>query len=710
MNNNSNSGDRSADSTNAHDDTAASTVSPASAASTTSPPPAVVSEDASTKKRDSVAKKAVQWVMQNSNQFGRNRSARFIPSSADELAATARLDDNGGSTIMGEIEEGSGNQEEATNLDRDKKKQILLSKLEARNNNNTNINSNNSSSSNTSNQRDNDSSNSAGGIGGKDVGTEDKRTEPRNKVVLRLPFGDVELTLGIPKLRSPFPSKLSLDKDTNEKPPGKRVDPRSSGDRQQATEDQNSEDGDEGGDKDSSEREKEVVLQGVKVESLIKKNVPDQKSDEAKAFINEMYKEAKREERLEIMQKQLVKMGGSEKELKDIRPIGSYTRDALYDLISVPSGDVSKIRSIFGSETFFATDQKSKGGTLEFRGNLRGDPEIALQKMQQRIQTKLGDKYTIFLEEGDRDDPRPVVQVVRTLRLLLPNSAANVVFSLIDIVLSILSLVAYQRMQFYYGVQYFSSVSRLPTFPSGSAQVVVLIYLILFLREVIQRSVARSRNAKMGLSFYLPSASGPMAVISDVPQPPSSRRALFDIGVAGAGAMLFISLAVFCLGVLLSNNASAVYRIPVKMASSSFLLGGALKWLLPGYWLESLDGALIGLHPLAIGGAYCAKLAALNLLPLRQLDGGRIVYALYGKKTGILLHRLSILFLLLVSSTFPGVLWFIVMIILGPWPESRPPRNGITEPDNFRTVFGLGLIMLALSVLLPLPKGVLLLQ
>jgi membrane-associated protease RseP (regulator of RpoE activity) len=115
---------------------------------------------------------------------------------------------------------------------------------------------------------------------------------------------------------------------------------------------------------------------------------------------------------------------------------------------------------------------------------------------------------------------------------------------------------------------------------------------------------------------------------------------------------------------------------------------------------------VVGLHPMAAVGANCLFIAALNLLPIRQLDGGRIVSALYGRKTAILASRVTIFFLLLASARSSYLFVFLALVMFGPWSLDRPAKNELTEPNAARTWVGYLFLLFMLSVLLPYPSHV----
>jgi membrane-associated protease RseP (regulator of RpoE activity) len=98
-------------------------------------------------------------------------------------------------------------------------------------------------------------------------------------------------------------------------------------------------------------------------------------------------------------------------------------------------------------------------------------------------------------------------------------------------------------------------------------------------------------------------------------------------------------------------------------------------------------------------------ITALNLLPAGQLDGGRIVQAIYGRKiarrtTVATLVILGIISLVNPSNPIP-LYWTILVAFLQRELE-RPSLNELTEPDDTRAGWGLLLLFLMLATLIPL--------
>ncbi|MBI4502696.1 MAG: site-2 protease family protein [Gemmatimonadetes bacterium] len=139
--------------------------------------------------------------------------------------------------------------------------------------------------------------------------------------------------------------------------------------------------------------------------------------------------------------------------------------------------------------------------------------------------------------------------------------------------------------------------------------------------------------------------------------PIADRRQLMDVGAAGPWAGFIVAIVFLLVGLPLSQGApaSADSGLLVMVVNTPWHLGDSLITLALREWFFG-GGALI-LHPLALAGWFGIFVTALNLLPIGQLDGGHILYALIGRRQAIM-GRLMWLALIPLGHWFIG--WWIV--------------------------------------------------
>jgi membrane-associated protease RseP (regulator of RpoE activity) len=176
-----------------------------------------------------------------------------------------------------------------------------------------------------------------------------------------------------------------------------------------------------------------------------------------------------------------------------------------------------------------------------------------------------------------------------------------------------------------------------------------------------------------------------------------NRSTLFDIAFAGPALGGLVSLAMLVVGLILSHPGSA-FQLPAGFFQGSVLVGTLAKVVLG----QTLGEPLVDVHPLTIFGWLGLVITALNLMPAGQLDGGRVVQAIYGRKTAGRTTVITLIILALVSLANPLSLYWAVLILVLQRNLERPCLDDITEPDDARAALGLLGLFLALAVLMPL--------
>ena len=89
-------------------------------------------------------------------------------------------------------------------------------------------------------------------------------------------------------------------------------------------------------------------------------------------------------------------------------------------------------------------------------------------------------------------------------------------------------------------------------------------------------------------------------------------------------------------------------------------------------------------------------------MPAGQLDGGRIVQAIYGRKTASRTTIGTLILLGLASLVNPLALYWAILIVFLQRDLERPSLNELTEPDDARAALGLLALFLMVVTLLPL--------
>jgi membrane-associated protease RseP (regulator of RpoE activity) len=153
---------------------------------------------------------------------------------------------------------------------------------------------------------------------------------------------------------------------------------------------------------------------------------------------------------------------------------------------------------------------------------------------------------------------------------------------------------------------------------------------ILLAHEFGHYVAARIHRVDASLPYFIPlpfiSLLGTAGAVITMRGTIRSRRALLDIGAAGPLAGMVVAIPVLAIGLSLS----AVGPVPASgyELEGQCLLYSALKYIVLGPIPAGYD---VNLHPTALAGWAGLLVTMLNLVPVGQLDGGHIAYALFGE-------------------------------------------------------------------------------
>ncbi len=363
------------------------------------------------------------------------------------------------------------------------------------------------------------------------------------------------------------------------------------------------------------------------------------------------------------------------------------------EVMPIPEADLNAIKGIFGLDTFFATETIAYQEGAIFKGNLRGEPEMVHNRLTAKLQETIGDKYRLYLVENT--DGKPVVIVLPSRNDPRPMSLSQKVFAIILLVATVVtSLEASGILQ---GFDLFADFGRLQeTLPIGLGLLVVLLA-----HEIGHWLLARRHNIRLSWPYFLPAVQiGSFGAITRFESLLPNRKVLFDIALAGPAAGGIVSLLMLITGLLLSHQGS-MFQLPNQFFQGSILVGSLAKVVLG----SALQSPLVDVHPLVVIGWLGLVITALNLMPAGQLDGGRIVQAIYGRKTAGRATFATLILLGLVALGNPLAMYWAIVILFLQRDLERPSLNEISEPDDARAALGLLALFLMIATLLPLTPG-----
>ncbi len=192
----------------------------------------------------------------------------------------------------------------------------------------------------------------------------------------------------------------------------------------------------------------------------------------------------------------------------------------------------------------------------------------------------------------------------------------------------------------------------------------VSIMTILLGHEMGHYFASRSHKTKATLPYFIPAPSiiGTFGAFIKMKSPIFTRKALLDIGVSGPLVGFILSIGACVIGLKMSKT------IPLTGQEDYFMLGDSLLFsLLVKLTLGSIpQGQDVLLHSVAFAGWIGLFVTSMNLLPVGQLDGGHIAYALFGR-----FHfYISRFFLVIVAVLgifywYGWLVWVFLLLFLG---------------------------------------------
>jgi membrane-associated protease RseP (regulator of RpoE activity) len=192
---------------------------------------------------------------------------------------------------------------------------------------------------------------------------------------------------------------------------------------------------------------------------------------------------------------------------------------------------------------------------------------------------------------------------------------------------------------------------------------------ILLCHELGHYLACRHYGYPVSPPYFLPApfGLGTLGAFIRIGAPVRSKRELFDIGAAGPLAGFAALLPFLAWGVAASRPVP-LPPPPAGITEMILLVPGRSLGLHLATWIAHgplPEGYILDLHPFALAAWVGLLATALNLLPLGQLDGGHILYAVAGGRH----RRLALVLwsaLLLLGLAWPGwALWCLVILVLG---------------------------------------------
>jgi membrane-associated protease RseP (regulator of RpoE activity) len=235
---------------------------------------------------------------------------------------------------------------------------------------------------------------------------------------------------------------------------------------------------------------------------------------------------------------------------------------------------------------------------------------------------------------------------------------------------------------------------------------------ILLAHELGHYIACRHYGMRCTPPFFLPAPvplTGTFGAFIKIKSAFRNRRALFDIGIAGPLAGFAFTIPTLLIGISVSQ------LVPKSMmiGHAGFSLGEPLIFrlfgsLLLGYAPAKQD---IIINPISMAGWIGLLVTCLNLLPIWQLDGGHIAYAIFGRSKQKKLSVMAAIALILQSFVqlpviaLSHIVFGLVLLVIGTRLRFYHPPTLQDEEElgPGRLVLGLIALLILLLSFTPVP-------
>jgi membrane-associated protease RseP (regulator of RpoE activity) len=254
---------------------------------------------------------------------------------------------------------------------------------------------------------------------------------------------------------------------------------------------------------------------------------------------------------------------------------------------------------------------------------------------------------------------------------------------------------------------------------------------ILLAHEFGHYLMSRRHKTRATLPYFIPLPVPPLGTMGAailMQGTPKNKRVLFDIGVAGPLAGMVVAIPVLLLGLSLSHlDVIRPIGGAIEMEGNSLLYLLA-KYAVFGHWLPAPTdfGAAGGLaywvkyfftgqpapvgaldvfvDPVAFAGWAGLLVTALNLIPAGTLDGGHLVYSIFGDRAAKAFPMILLGLGVLGLAWNGWWIWAILLLWLGR--VHAEPLDQITSLDRRRLVVAAITILIFFLTFSPVPFAI----
>lgn len=346
------------------------------------------------------------------------------------------------------------------------------------------------------------------------------------------------------------------------------------------------------------------------------------------------------------------------------------------------------IRDLF-TVTDMAVDFPEKG-FIRFRGRPVVDTAVGFPQIRERFAKR---DFTPMLRMDDGD------LVLMALPHVVPPNRPNYLLSgilfLATVITTLLTGYAYGAATFTFE---WSEIWRGWPFSLS-------LLLILGAHELGHFFAARYHKVYVSPPYFIPFPTifGTMGAFIALRAPMTNRRTLFDVGAAGPLCGLVFAIPILAIG-LATSDLTTITPDQLALVEGNSFLYALMKTLIFGRFLPS-GGEDVLLNQVAWAGWAGMLVTSLNLLPMGQLDGGHVVYSLFGPRARWFYWPVLFFLAALIAFGGPraGIWWLWILLLAFFGRTHAQPLDDVTPLDPRRRWLAILVILIFIVVFIPFP-------
>jgi membrane-associated protease RseP (regulator of RpoE activity) len=227
--------------------------------------------------------------------------------------------------------------------------------------------------------------------------------------------------------------------------------------------------------------------------------------------------------------------------------------------------------------------------------------------------------------------------------------------------------------------------------------------LILGSHEFGHYFACKSQGIQATLPYFIPVPPpffllGTFGAVIRIKGPIRDKKGLLRVGAAGPIVGFLVAIPIVIIGLRLSD-----FTPLSRMQGHMFLGNSVIFWGLTKLLTQSPPfGYDLSLHPVAFAGWVGMFITALNLLPIGQLDGGHISYAMFGRRS----KWIAVPFL--AAMVVLGIYWrgwhvWVILVLVLVKVKHPPPLNDVTPLDDSHKIISVISWLIFALTFVPIP-------